>query len=345
MRITQNTSLAPFTSLHVGGPAQTLIQLETGDSLVDAVKQATGPVTVLGYGSNSLVSDSGLTGSVILNRGGGTSQIKTLDDLQLRVDASVPWDSFVQKTIQLGLYGLEFTSGIPGGMGAAIVGNIAAYGQQVADCLVEVTVLQNGQATTWPAEKLKLSYRRSCLLEQPDVIVLDATFKLSTIAKPLQYQSALKVAHELGLPADSLSQRRQIILEARRRAGSLLEDNTNGTAGSFFKNPLVSAKQRAQLAQYDEFGTNAQQSAQQNKLHSGQSNRVSAAHVLLAAGFQRGQAWGPVRLHPDHILKLENTGKASAQQIYDVAQEIITTVQAKLGITLEPEVRYLGQFS
>ena len=83
----------------------------------------------------------------------------------------------------------------------------------------------------------------------------------------------------------------------------------------------------------------------QNIIHGGDKSRVSAAHVLLAAGFARGQTWGNVRLHPDHILKIENIGNASAQEIYDVVQNIISTVQQKLGITLEPEVRFLGDFS
>jgi UDP-N-acetylmuramate dehydrogenase len=79
-------------------------------------------------------------------------------------------------------------------------------------------------------------------------------------------------------------------------------------------------------------------------VHGGAQKRVSAAHVLLAAGFQRGQTWGPVRLHPDHILKLENTGGATAQQIYNVAMEIVNTVKNKLAVDLVPEVRFLGSF-
>ncbi len=84
---------------------------------------------------------------------------------------------------------------------------------------------------------------------------------------------------------------------------------------------------------------------QQNKIHGGDQARVSASHVLLAAGFKRGQNWGPVRLHPEHVLKLENIKGASAQQIFDVAMEIINVVQQKLAIALESEVKFLGEFS
>ena len=85
--------------------------------------------------------------------------------------------------------------------------------------------------------------------------------------------------------------------------------------------------------------------AELNQVHGGAQMRVSAAHVLLAAGFSRGQTWGPVRLHPDHILKIENTGGATAQNIYDVAMEIQRTVLDKLSIELSPEVRFLGEFN
>ena len=135
-------------------------------------------------------------------------------------------------------------------------------------------------------------------------------------------------------------------MEARRRAGSLLSDMSMGpwTAGSFFKNPLVDESQVQMIVGHDESGVSRDQLLRQNVIHGGEKTRVSAAHVLLAAGFKRGQTWGRVRLHPDHILKIENTGGATAQEIHDAVQEIINTVHSRLGITLEPEVRFLGDF-
>ena len=107
---------------------------------------------------------------------------------------------------------------------------------------------------------------------------------------------------------------------------------------------MVDNNQVDAIIAHDESGISRQQLLRQNQIHGGSSVRVSAAHVLLAAGFRRGQSWGKVGLHPDHILKIANLGGASAQEIYDVIQMIIQTVQKKLGITLEPEVRFLGDF-
>jgi UDP-N-acetylmuramate dehydrogenase len=116
------------------------------------------------------------------------------------------------------------------------------------------------------------------------------------------------------------------------------------TAGSFFRNPMVDTETAEKLMAHDETGKSAELLKQMNQVHGGDQKRVSASHVLLAAGFERGQAWGPVRLHPDHILKIENTGGATAQQIHDVAQEIVRTVKEKLNVDIQPEVRFLGVF-
>jgi UDP-N-acetylmuramate dehydrogenase len=107
---------------------------------------------------------------------------------------------------------------------------------------------------------------------------------------------------------------------------------------------MVDSETAERLMAYDETGKSAELLKQMNQVHGGDQKRVSAAHVLLAAGFERGQSWGPVRLHPDHILKVENTGGATAQNIYDVAGEIVRTVKDKLAIELTPEVRFLGEF-
>jgi UDP-N-acetylmuramate dehydrogenase len=348
MQVLHNVALAPYTSLRVGGPAENLLELTDNDDLAVVVNQQPQPIWVLGGGTNCLVSDKGLPGTVVLNQVG---KIRQLGPTRLQADSGVVWDNLVKKAIELDLYGLEFCSGIPGSVGAAVVGNIAAYGQSISDRLIEATLLDtsDNSVSTWQNQDFGFAYRTSQLqkLENKALVVLTATFELSpTPLGDLEYDSAKKIAQTLGLEADTLAHRREIIMETRKRAGSLLEDKQTGpwTAGSFFKNPVVNEEQARAIIAHDETGISIEQLLHQNKIHSGVSGRVSAAHVLLAAGFSRGQTWGQVRLHPDHILKLENVGQASAQDIYNVVQQIIKTVRQKLGITLEPEVRFLGEF-
>lgn len=178
------------------------------------------------------------------------------------------------------------------------------------------------------------------------MIILRASFQLSfRPLHELRYDSALAVATELQLEPDTLTHCRDIIIETRRRAGSLYhpeDTTTEHTAGSFFKNPLVTTEQARELAQFDETGKALERIENQSRIHGGDSHRASAAHVLLAAGFSRGQTWGHVRLHPQHVLKIETLDGATADEVHAVVQEIISTVKTKLGIDIEPEVKFLG---
>lgn len=343
-----NVRLTDYTSLHAGGNAEALLEVEPGDNLQEIVAQAAKPVWILGYGTNVLVSDKGLPGAVVLNKSG---TIMLLENGQIRADSGANWDELVRLAITNNLWGLEFTSGIPGGVGAAIAGNIAAYGHKVADSFVSATMLdvQNGSMTTWHKDDFGFDYRSSNLQKPGNshMVVLDALFQLgSDSTGELQYESALNTAAELGIKPDSLQNRRKIIIETRRKAGSLLTNPKDGpyTAGSFFKNPLVDESQVQNIISHEESAISREQLLRQNVIHGGDKARVSAAHVLLAAGFSRGQTWGNVRLHPSHILKVENIGEATAQEIYDVVQNILITVKQKLNIDLEPEVRFIGEF-
>jgi UDP-N-acetylmuramate dehydrogenase len=347
----QNVSLAPYTSLAAGGAAERLYLCKSGEELHGVLAENAGTQAwVLGYGANVLISDAGLPGATLLLRGGGI----TREADTVVADAGVWWDDLVQFAIRENLWGLELMSAIPGGVSAAVVGNIAAYGQAVADTLawVEVYDRGSGEVRRLQPGELDLSYRYSAF--QTDklqgLVILRAAFALQHApTKELEYQAALDVVKEKGYDVTTLAGRREAILETRRRAGSLWDyrhpEAYLHTAGSFFRNPLVSDEAVEKLMAYEENGRTAEMLRKMNQLHGGASKRVSAAHVLLAAGFRRGQAWGPVRLHPDHILKIENIGGASAQAIYDVAQEIVRTVKDKLDIELVPEVRFLGTFS
>jgi UDP-N-acetylmuramate dehydrogenase len=345
-----NDPLAPYTSLAAGGPAEKLCVCSSQDGLHTALSQAARQqLWLLGYGANVLISDAGLPGVTVLVR---TSSISRDGDT-LIADAGVWWDDLVQFALHENLWGLELMSAIPGGVGAAVVGNIAAYGQAVADTFLwaEVFDRTSGKTRRLQSSDLSFSYRFSAFQSETfsNLVILRVAFALRREpTKNLEYQAALEVAHTKLYDLTTLSGRRQTILETREAAGSLWDyrhpEAYLHTAGSFFRNPMVSEEKAEELMSYDETGKSAEALKLMNKLHGGTSKRISAAHVLLAAGFQRGQSWGPVRLHPDHILKIENTGGATAQQIYDVAQEIINTVKEKLGVELIPEVRFLGTF-
>ncbi|MFZ1812028.1 MAG: FAD-binding protein [Candidatus Saccharimonadales bacterium] len=346
MNILHNEPLAPYTSLRVGGLAETLVLTDTYAETIEALQKVSDHVWFLGYGCNALISDDGLPGTTIMWRGGNIH----VDDTLLVADAGAWWDDVVKTAIEHELWGLELMSEIPSSVGAAVVGNIAAYGQQISDTLVWTDVYDTSRHTVerLAREAIDLRYRESSLQREPHRIVLRAAFQLSrTQTKQLTYDTALVIADELGLDHATLPHRRDIIVETRRRGGSLYhpgEPATEHTAGSFFKNPMVSPEQAKELAAFDETGKTLERILNQSIVHGGNAQRASAAHVLLAAGFHRGQRWNSVELHPSHVLKLATLDGATAREVYDVTQEIVTTVKTKLGIDLEPEVKFLGTF-
>lgn len=340
--------LAPYTSLRCGGNAERLYTPTSYNEVVSLLTatKAGEPVWLLGFGSNCLISDAGLPGTTIIWRGGDITQ----DGTTLIVDAGVWWDDLVTYAIKNQLWGLELMSEIPSSVGGAVFGNIAAYGQQVSDTLswVEIYDRDTGKIEKRTKDQLSFSYRESSLQSEPHVMILRVAFELGTTPlHTLRYASALSIARELGCDVSSLGGLRDTIIETRRRAGSIYHPddvNAERSAGSFFKNPLVTAQQTELLAGYDETGKTLERIAEQNRIHGGSDQRASAAHVLLAAGFERGQAWDRVRLHTKHVLKIETLPGATAEEVYTVAQEIITTVHRTLDITLIPEVRFLGNF-
>ena len=350
MQELHNASLATYTSLQVGGPAEKLIIVKDSAELQQVLGQlkTDESLWVLGYGTNSLISDKGLAGTVVITHGG---QITTEEGC-LVADSGVWWDDLVEASLKADSWGLELMSGIPGGVGAAVIGNIAAYGQAISDSLAWVELYDRASKTLkrLPVSQLKFDYRQSSLQSEAyaESVVLRVAFKLSTRpTHQLTYRSALDTGERMGLKPDSLTHRRQIIMATRAAANALYDPKASDnlkSAGSFFKNPLVDPDLAEKIMVFDETKHSLEQLKAQNQVHGGSAVRVSAAHVLLAAGFKRGQKWNDVQLNQQHILKLQNSGNASAQNIYQVVRLIQKQVKETLGIDLVPEVRFLGDF-
>ena len=348
-KIRTNVRLAAYTSFGVGGVAENLFEPSNTEALVDFLQNnKIEPIWLLGYGSNTLISDKGLPGLTILLKGG---TIEVEDSLVI-ADAGVWWDDVVQTAIDNDLWGIENLSEVPGSVGAAIFINIAAYGQSIGPVVewVEVWNSDKQQIVRIQKNELRWSYKESIFQDEKmkHAIILRAALRLTRNSpSKLEYQKAIDVAEELSLDAYNINDRRKIIIEARRRAGSLWKpgDTSTHTAGSFFKNKSVDAQLAEKIIRFDESGKTADQIKKMNQTHAGDSRKVSAAHILLAAGFHRGQRWDNVKLHDDNLLKIEALEGASAQNIYDAMKHIQETVMNELGIKLEAEVRLLGDFS
>jgi UDP-N-acetylmuramate dehydrogenase len=181
--VQENASLARFTSLRTGGPAEWSVVVETVTALRKAVVlawQSGSECRVLGGGSNVLVSDKGIHGLVIINRARGVS----FTEEGVRAESGASLSTLVRKCIARGLGGLEWAVGIPGSVGGAVVGNAGAWGGDVASALIRGHMLaQDGVVRTWLPERFAFGYRTSLLKvpSSPDSrqqVILEAEFAL-----------------------------------------------------------------------------------------------------------------------------------------------------------------------
>lgn len=175
-RLRAGVSLAPLTTFRVGGPAEWLLETRTRDEIVTALKIAKRGgvcVTVLGGGSNVLVSDAGVRGLVIRPRGGDVHQI---DALHVRADAAVTINGLVRWTINHGCAGLEAWAGTPGTVGGGVFGNAHFGGRLIGDLITEVRLAsRDGETVDVPRADMAFGYDRSRLQDTGEIL-LSAVF-------------------------------------------------------------------------------------------------------------------------------------------------------------------------
>lgn len=171
-RVGRSVPLAPLTTFKVGGPAEWLIETHSSDEVVRALAlahEARVPVTLLGGGSNVLVSDAGISGLVIRPRGG---QIVLLDDNHLRADAAVTINGLVRWTITRGCAGLEAWAGTPGTVGGAVFGNAHFGGRLIGELVTGVRLAQrDGTTHDVPTDAMAFGYDRSRLQTSGEVLL------------------------------------------------------------------------------------------------------------------------------------------------------------------------------
>ena len=335
------TNLSELTTLHVGGPALNLVQAETEEELIAAVKacdEAGTPLLMLGGGSNVLVGAAGFEGTVIVVATQGNSyEIDACSGGMLQVAAGVDWDEFVAFTLEKKLANLESLSGIPGTVGAAPIQNIGAYGHEASEVIARVRTYDRIEKVvkTFTADQCQFSYRNSIFKEAAGrYVILDVTFQLrrGEFSLPVKYK---ELADSLGVAIDDrvpTSELRAAVLALRSKKGMLYnEDLHNWSAGSFFVNPIVSKDLAATLPE------GAPRWPQPDG-----SIKLSAAWLMENAGVLKGETLNGAKVSEKHVLAITNSGDASADDIIALARRARTRVQDKFGIILIPEVHFVG---
>ncbi len=332
--------LAELTTLRLGGPAGRLVGARTDDEVVTAVRDAGEPVLVLAGGSNVVVADDGVPGTVVRV---ATRGVERGEDGRLVVAAGESWDDLVAFTVADGRQGFECLSGIPGSVGATPIQNVGAYGQEVAETIESVRVYDReaDRVVEMPAADCGFGYRTSVFRYHDRHVVLAVTFRLreDTRSGPLRYA---ELARTLGVSVGGtapLAEVREAVLRLRRGKGMVIDpaDPDSVSAGSFFTNPILAHADYESLAERAGPGLSPPAWPEPDG-----RIKTSAAWLIEHAGFHRGHGNGRVGISTKHTLALVNRGGATTAELMALAREIAGGVDARFGVALHPEPVLVG---
>ena len=349
--------LAPRTTLELGGEARYFVRAEHEATIVAALRWAQEralPVAILGGGSNLVVSDAGFDGLVIAIALRGVHAQLRGASVEIEAAAGEPWDELVARCVERDHAGLECLSGIPGLVGATPIQNVGAYGQEVAQVIRTVRVLERGslQLHTLEAEQCGFGYRDSAFKRNPErCVVLSVTFALRMDGEPSVAYAELTRALQLraGGATPSLQQVRAAVLELRRGKSMLTpplldaSDENRRSAGSFFLNPVVTPELAERVAS-TAVATGLIARGDELPRYPAPNGlvKLAAAWLIERAGFQKGERRGPIGISSRHSLALVHHGGGSSQQLLAFADEIRVRVQQRFGVTLALEPVLLG---
>jgi len=345
MLIRENVPLAPMTTFKVGGPARYFMEATSIHDVSQAVTYARKhslPLFVLGGGSNLVISDGGWPGLVL--RIGITGMERRPGSEVFEVGAGEEWDKFVACAVSQNCAGIECLSGIPGSTGGTPVQNVGAYGQEVAETIESVQVLdtRDNEIRELCNEACGFSYRTSIFnsSDRGRFIVLRVNYGLREAGEPAINYADLKRYFSGRDCAPTLAETREAVRQIRASKGMLIipGDEDCCSAGSFFKNPVLPD------ADYKSLNDRAQARGLQipNYPALNSYRKVSAAWLVENSGFQKGYSRGPVGISRKHALALVNRGGAKAADIIALKDEIQNRVGDLWGIQLHPEPVFVG---
>jgi UDP-N-acetylmuramate dehydrogenase len=338
MNIDENVSLKNLTTMKTGGDARYFCIARNKEDVKQAVgfaKNKKIPFFVLGGGSNIVMGDGGFEGLVIKNAIRGLNFEDRGGFVRVKAGAGEHWDNFVSEVVAEGLWGLENLSGIPGTVGASPVQNIGAYGTEVSKTIDSVEIFDpvTMGCRLLSKEQCRFGYRDS-IFKRPEgreYIVMNVFFNLVTTGEPSIEYKDLKEYFKDKKP--NLVELRNAVLKIR--SGKFPPLNEYGTAGSFFKNPIIGLSQASLFKEKFPEAT---------FFPSGKDSfKVSLAWILDKVCNLKGVRMQNVGLYEKQPLVLVNFGEATSHEISVFADKIQSDVKKHTGIDIEREVEYVGK--
>lgn len=370
--IQENISLKELTTLKIGGEARYFVSVANVDELKDAVafaKEKRVPFVALGGGSNVLISDARFQGLVIKNEIKGIEwmegklknksekgKTKEKEESENNVifviaGAGENWDRLAAAAVERGLWGIENLSGIPGTVGGAPIQNIGAYGVELAEALewVEIFDSKNLEMRRLQKDECRFGYRES-VFKKPEgkhFIITRVALRLKNKSEPnIRYKDLRTYFSEKGIAHPSLLEMRRAVLEIRAKKFPDLRQF--GTAGSFFKNPIIPQAQFDELKKkYPDLpGFELRVSAQGGSSSGGKDKglriKIPLAWVLDNICGLKGMTKNKTGLFERQSIVLINFGGATEQEVSAFALTVARRVKEMTGIEIELEVAFIG---
>ncbi|UZJ61932.1 UDP-N-acetylmuramate dehydrogenase [Pseudomonas sp. KU26590] len=333
LNVQHDVSLKPYNTFGVAVRARRFAEAFSDDDVREALAYSSShdvPLMVIGGGSNLLLTRD--VDALVLRMANRGIRI-TYEDCGgaiVEAEAGEPWHPFVLDTLAQGLAGLENLSLIPGTVGAAPMQNIGAYGVELKDVFHSLTAMDrhSGELREFALADCEFGYRDSLFKHQPNRwLILRVRFKLSYSATlHLDYGPVRQRLEEQGIKEPSPIHVSRAICAIRSE--KLPDPATLGNAGSFFKNPLVSAEQFAVIKLTHPGVVGYPQADGQVKL--------AAGWLIEQAGW-KGFREGDAGVHALQSLVLVNYGQASGKQLLGLAQRIQADILERFGVALEME--------
>jgi UDP-N-acetylmuramate dehydrogenase len=343
----ESVTLAPLTTMGVGGPARSYVEARDEAAILAALALAESrglPLRVLGGGSNLVIADEGVDALVLRVALRGLSAREVGPAVELTAAAGEPWDDVVRYAVERGWAGLECLSGIPGLVGATPIQNVGAYGQEVSDTIAAVRALDRAtrKVVTLSPAACGFAYRDSAFKSgTPDRhVILAVTYRLRQGEPPsIRYAELERHLAARAIERPTLGDARESVLAVRRAKSMVLDaaDPNRRSCGSFFVNPVVPAAEAERIAaaagdpampRWPELG--------------GQRVKLAAAWLVERAGFARGYTDGAAGISTRHTLAIVARDGARATDVVRVARRVRDGVLDRFGVRLHPEPSFWG---
>lgn len=336
MQIEQNISLRQYNTFGINVKAKLFSRfsnLEELDELLTVNSNV--PTIVLGGGSNILFTED-YNGLVLKNEIKGIDLIREdANHVYVKAGAGENWHQFVQYTLKRNWAGLENLSLIPGNVGASPMQNIGAYGTEIKEVFDELEAYHKKERKVhiFTVNDCSFGYRDSIFKtkHKNEYVILNVTYRLNKRPKlNTSYGAIEQELKNMGVNELSIQQISQAVINIR--SAKLPDPAVIGNAGSFFKNPEISAKQYTDL---------------QSAFSGVVGYKLENGNVKLAAGWLIEQCgWKGFRrsdagCHSQQALVLVNYGNATGKDILELSEEILKSVKQKFGIELEREVNII----